>query len=278
MKKVTKNRGEAKNEAPSKVPKKQRWKLVLWVALLLMWVFVSVVASELVVGLIMRAILGAKLTDPVWNGVYAVIAYGLALFLVLWVPPRIGMKWKIDLGEFPIKKIKHIKSTGKKQGQKLSREVLGLHGYLTWTDIGLSVVGYVVATLVAAGLVWVFSLFPWFDAGEAQNTGFTVFMNGGERIIAFLVLVVVAPILEETIFRGWLYGKLRSRLSAPLSILLVSLLFGLMHFQWNVGVNVFALSVVLCVMRELTGTIYAGMLTHMIKNGIAFYLLYVLGM
>ena len=102
-------------------------------------------------------------------------------------------------------------------------------------------------------------------------------MSGGEKIIAFLVLVVAAPIVEEIIFRGWLYGKLRARLNAVVSVLIVSVLFGIMHFQWNVGVNVFALSVVLCILREITGTIYAGILTHMIKNGIAFYLLYVVG-
>ena len=29
---------------------------------------------------------------------------------------------------------------------------------------------------------------------------------------------------------------------------------------------------------EVTGTIYAGILTHMVKNGVAFFLLYVVGM
>ena len=91
--------------------------------------------------------------------------------------------------------------------------------------------------------------------------------------------------MEEVIFRGWLYGKLRQKLSGKtseitgiiISILLVSLLFGIVHMQWNVGVNVFALSVVLCVLREITGTIYSGILVHMLKNGIAFYFLYVAG-
>ena len=100
-----------------------------------------------------------------------------------------------------------------------------------------------------------------------------------------MILVVVAPIAEELIFRGWLYGKLRLLLSSKLSnnasmilsIILVSVLFGMVHMQWNVGVNVFALSVVLCGLREITGTIYAGILAHMLKNGIAFYLLYILG-
>ena len=104
-------------------------------------------------------------------------------------------------------------------------------------------------------------------------------------MVAFIILVVVAPVAEELIFRGWLYGKLRPMLSAKMSdaasmtisIFLVSLLFGIVHMQWNVGVNVFAMSIVLCGLREITGTIYAGILMHMVKNGVAFWLLYILG-
>ena len=63
----------------------------------------------------------------------------------------------------------------------------------------------------------------------------------------------------------------------PIAILLVSALFGAVHLQWNVGVNVFSVSVVLCILRELTGTIYSGIIVHMIKNGVAFFLVYILG-
>ena len=209
----------------------------------------------MVVGLIMGLLLGPEqLNKPVWSGVYSLLSYVIALLLIVLVPPKI------------IKKAKPP-----------TREGLGLKGLPTWTDIGLSPVGYIVSTLLAMGLVWLFSLFPWFNAEQSQATGFSPFMAGGEKIIAFLVLVVLAPIVEEIIFRGWLYGKLRARMSMVPAILIVSVLFGLMHFQWNVGVNVFALSVVLCILREITGTIYAGILTHMIKNGVAFYLLYVVG-
>lgn len=75
--------------------------------------------------------------------------------------------------------------------------------------------------------------------------------------------------------RGWLYGKLRSRLKVPLAILLVSIVFAFLHGQWNVGVGVFVLSLVLCGLREITGTIWSGILLHIISNGIAFYLLYI---
>ena len=92
-----------------------------------------------------------------------------------------------------------------------------------------------------------------------------------------IALVFIAPIAEEIIMRGWLYGKLRSRLPLPLAIVLTSILFGFLHGQWNVGVGVFALSLVLCSLREITGTIWSGILLHILSNGIAFYLLYIGG-
>jgi len=184
----------------------------------------------------------------------SILSYAIAIILLIWLPPKI------------FKKIKPA-----------SRESLGLSGLPTWTDIGLSPVGYVVSILLAMGLTAVFNLFPWFNANEAQNLGYSPYMMGGERVVAFILLVVIAPIAEEIVFRGFLYGKLRIAAPKWLAILIISFLFGLIHFQWNVGISVFAMSVVSCTLREITGTIYAGTLVHMINNGVAFFLVYVLG-
>lgn len=249
---------------------KQRGKTLLTVALMLIWVFCSVVASQLVLGYLLIWVLGAeRLGQPLWSGIYSVASYLLALTLIIIVPTKVNLKWEING--------KKVKAAGEKKLTTTSREQLGLSGTPTWTDIGLAPIAFIASTFGAGVLVTLFQMFSWFNAGEVQDTGFTPYMANGEKIIAFITLVVAAPIVEEIIFRGWLYGKLRSRIKMPLAILLVSLLFAVMHFQWNVGVNVFALSVVLCGLREITGTIYAGILTHMIKNGVAFYLLYVLG-
>lgn len=245
--------------------KPSRLSKVAWVGLLCVWVFSSVIASQFVVGLIMYPILQEKLAEPAWTAVYEVISYVIALTLIILVPPLFGKKLKQkpkDTGSFTV---------------KATREELGLRSTPTWTDIGLSLVGFIASALLAWVLTWIFTLIPGFDAEQAQDVGFSYFLSGGERAIAFLMLVVIAPIVEEIIFRGWLYGKLRARLGMVASILITSALFGLVHMQWNVGVNVFALSVVCCVLREVTGTIYAGILTHMIKNGVAFYLVYVMG-
>lgn len=158
------------------------------------------------------------------------------------------------------------------------RKEMGLKNLPTWTDIGLAPIGYFAYVILAAILFWVFNYFPWFNTSETQNVGLGSLLTNMDGIIAFLRLVIIAPIIEEVIFRGWLYGKLRNcllakfsdRASLIISITVVSLIFGLVHGQWNAGVNMFAMSVVLCGMREITGTIYSGTLMHIIKNGIAF--------
>ena len=246
-----------KIKKPSKkhLSAKEIWRLVGVSLALLIWVAAAIIASEFLLGSLLSLILGPeKFSQPVWTAVYSALSYSLALFLIIFVPWKIFKKWRTD------------------------RKELGLKGFPTWTDIGLAPVGFIVSLLIAALLVAIFSLFPWFNAEEAQDVGFNYLSSGGDRIIAFITLVIVAPIAEEIIFRGWLYGKLRARTNMIVSMLLVSLLFGIIHFQWNVGVNVFAMSIVLCGLREITGTIYSGIIMHMLKNGIAFFLIYVIGM
>ncbi|MBQ3296255.1 CPBP family intramembrane metalloprotease [Candidatus Saccharibacteria bacterium] len=238
--------------------KKQVWAKIFGIILLLGWVFVGLIGTEIIVGLAISWLLPADvLASPVVNATFSVIAYILGLILIVFVPSKVPKVREL------------VKST---------RERLGLKGLPTWTDLGLAPIGYIAAIALAAGLTALFSLFPWFNSSEAQNLGYSIYMQGWERGIAFVELAVFAPMIEELIFRGWLYGNLRIRVPKIVAILLVSLLFGLVHMQWNVGVSVFAMSVVSCTLREITGTIYAGTLLHIINNVVAFYLVYVVGM
>ena len=195
------------------------------------------------------------LESPIVNTLYSIFSYLLAILFIIYLPPKISKKIKPS-----------------------SHESLGLKGLPTWTDIGLAPVGYVICILMAMGIGALFELLPWFDANQAQELGYSPYMMGAERAIAFILLAVIAPIAEEIVFRGFLYGKLRIMVPKWLAIILTSLAFGLIHFQWNVGISVFCMSVVTCILREITGTIYAGMLVHIINNGVAFYLVYVAGL
>jgi membrane protease YdiL (CAAX protease family) len=161
----------------------------------------------------------------------------------------------------------------------ISKQEFGIARSLRWTDLSWGLIGMVVyVALAQLALNIIVALVPTFNVTEAQDVGFTV-VFGWERMLAFTVLVIVAPVVEELLFRGFLYGHLR-KLHAPvwLSVLFVSAVFGFVHGQWNLAVDVFILGVVAALLREKTGTIWPGVVIHMMKNAVAFYLVFVMMM
>ena len=76
--------------------------------------------------------------------------------------------------------------------------------------------------------------------------------------------------VEELVFRGWLYAHLRARFRALPTIVLTGALFGLLHG----GPPGYALSIAISGMiygalREWTGGIVAPTATHILNNTIA---------
>lgn len=235
---------------------------VYFVVFTLVWAALAMTASQLII-YPMAWVLGSKIISPLWTCIYYALTYLLTLFLVIYIPPRL----------FAL--IRKKKQPAADNPLATNSTELGLQQFPTFVDIGLAPIGYVIYIVGANLLTKIMQTFPWFQSDQAQETGFGYFITTGDRLLAILALVVIAPVAEEIVMRGWLYGKLRNRLKAPVAILLVSVLFGLLHGQWNVGVSVFMLSIILCSLREITGTIWSGMLLHILSNGIAFYLLYI---
>lgn len=190
--------------------------------------------------------------DSVYQTIQALVIYVLTLGIAIFVPML----------------YRHTKDFDYKD--------LGLDRLMTWTDIGLAPVTFIVYMIVASAVMnGVVHFIPGFPVDQAQDVGFKAFGTSMDNVLAFITLVVLAPIAEETVFRGYLYGKLNKYIPVVLSAIIVSLLFGLAHWQWNVSVNVFILSLFLCGLRSLTGSIWAGVLVHMLKNGVAYYILFI---
>lgn len=160
-------------------------------------------------------------------------------------------------------------------GKKLTWREMGLWRLPDWRDIGLGIVGILGYLILTTTLLSIAQNIPGFDVDQAQDTGLGMLFSL-DLLMAFLVLVVATPFFEEWIFRGILYGGLRrARMPWWGATLLVSVLFGVAHMQWNVGIDVFALSVVMCILRERTNSIWAGFLLHAAKNFVAFYVTFV---
>ena len=238
------------------IPIKKRrynWRMLLALPL---WVFAAFMVSQLlVVGVLyvldwLHVSPENYMSEAVAQTIIAAVVYALTIGIVLGVPYALRRR-------------------------KTSLETLGLSRLPTWGDIGLSPLAFLAYALLVSVVMAAVTQIPGFPADQAQDVGFKAFGSRFDNLLAFVTLVVVGPIAEEALFRGYLYGKLKGHAPAIVAALITSLLFGIVHMQLNVGVDVFVLSLILCGLRSLTGSIWAGVLVHMIKNAIAYYLLFV---
>lgn len=87
-----------------------------------------------------------------------------------------------------------------------------------------------------------------------------------------VALVAIPAALEEWFFRGYVYGALRKKAGPAATIAITAFLFGLMHFVLNMQVGLVrvlpstVMGVVLGHMRESSGSVWPGMVLHVIHN------------
>lgn len=167
--------------------------------------------------------------------------------------------------------------TSQVQELAFSNQEAKLTGWLEWKDLALGVAGFVMYFFVFLVVSrWLISNVPQIDFNQKQELGIdsSLLYNPQRKILVFALLVVVAPILEEVFFRGYLFGKLRQKATLWLSILITSLLFAVLHGQVNVGIDTFVLSIFACLVVEAKGSLYPAVILHMLKNGLAFWVLF----
>lgn len=157
---------------------------------------------------------------------------------------------------------------------KTSWQDLGYSSKLAWKSLIALPTAIIIYLLLSIVFMMIASQFSGFDQTEVQQTGFKDLTQSYEYIAAFIALVIIAPVVEETLFRGFLHTRMRKLTGRFGAIVIVSALFGAIHLQLNVAVDTFALGLVLGLLREYTGSIYSSIALHMIKNGLAYYLLF----
>lgn len=169
----------------------------------------------------------------------------------------------------------------KKYGQKLTD--LGLTK-LRWQYLWYGLAGVVTYYLLyIISVTLVSQLIPSLDLTQRQNLGFQAPSMPGEYVTAFIMLVILPPIVEELIFRGFMFKGFRSKLVFFPSAILTSVFFAIGHLQfgngtpllWVAGMDTFILSMVMCFVREKTNSLWPSMLMHGLKNLLAFILLYI---
>lgn len=157
---------------------------------------------------------------------------------------------------------------------------------LTWpkakayAQLGKAILVYYSLLLLAGILIQEFTSI---DTNQEQDIGFDK-VSDGQLVFVFISLVILPPIIEELIFRGFLYTRFRKYFSVYGSAVIISILFSIAHLQlgngdaplWTAAIDTFILSMILVWLREKTGSIIPGMGLHAIKNAFAFTVLFLL--
>jgi membrane protease YdiL (CAAX protease family) len=143
----------------------------------------------------------------------------------------------------------------------------GLRPTRFWRAVGWAALGIV--AFVVFLLIWT-AIF-----GEpTQDTAEEVGANESQLalIAAGVLFVVFAPVGEEFFFRGFFYGSLRSKLSPGWAALINGTVFGAIHASTGVSAvpPLIFLGVVLCLIREKTGSLYPCIAIHALNNSLAY--------
>jgi len=104
-------------------------------------------------------------------------------------------------------------------------------------------------------------------AAGARNS-----VTGPAEPVAFaLAGIVVAPLVEELVFRGILYPVVRARMRAPWAVLVSALVFAAMHPVWNwaplIPVTQLLGGIIFAIAYEKTRSLVFPVLFHAIGNG-----------
>lgn len=89
------------------------------------------------------------------------------------------------------------------------------------------------------------------------------------RIAMIAAAVVAAPVIEEFIFRGYLYGVLRRYLGVRFGIVINSILFAGIHLHLPSFAPLFVLAFCLTIAYEATGSLLVPMTMHALFNAIS---------
>lgn len=169
--------------------------------------------------------------------------------------------------------------------RRASLRPLGFQRRPKWADAVNMLIGFAAYFGLYAALSGLLGWLVHLNLNQKQDLVFSASSTTGALplTLAFVSLVLLPPLVEETLFRGFLFQGLRTKMRFVTATVITSALFAVPHMfessggglLWIGGLDTFVLSVVLCNLRERTGSLWPGIGLHALKNALAFASLFI---
>lgn len=136
---------------------------------------------------------------------------------------------------------------------------------LAWSLLLIAPILLVVNASAAGVMEWLKAFWPDL-ASQDSVQAFQKSKDPAARALMIVAAVVVAPLVEETIFRGFIYGVLKRFTDGCFAALCSALLFAVVHFHIGSLLPLTVLALLLCLAYERTGSLLVPMGLHALFN------------
>ncbi len=96
-------------------------------------------------------------------------------------------------------------------------------------------------------------------------------------VVAFFFMAVVAPVCEEVVYRGIAYQGYKRSGTLLQAALCSAMIFAVGHMNFNQAAYAFVIGVMLVLLVEATGSIWASIIYHVVFNGYSVCVMYLAG-
>ena len=209
---------------------------------LLFWMILGVIISTILLG-----ISNLEFEAALYDIIFMVLFYAIISFWIIWKFKSFNVDYGKIVGKFP-------------QGYKWWK-IVGIVFLLIFFSIGTFWLLYYPLSFVTPS--YVNGVLNENDFYTMADTGFPFLYNS----LMVLIAVVIAPVVEEFLFRGIIFQRFAVKWGTTVGILISSFIFGLLHSDI---LGAFVFGIVMSLLYINTKTLLVPIACHMLNNGLAF--------
>ncbi len=206
------------------------------------WIILGLVVSIVVIG-ILNFEFEAALGDTIFMSLF----YAIITIWIIWKFKSFNVDYRKIIGKFP-------------------------QNYKWWQIVGI----VVLLIFFSVGTFWLLYyplsfLAPSYVNGVLNETDFYTMADTASPLLynslVVIIAVLIAPIVEEFLFRGVILQRFAVKWGITAGILISSLIFGLLHSDI---LGAFVFGIVMSLLYINTKTLLVPIACHMLNNGVAF--------
>ena len=148
-----------------------------------------------------------------------------------------------------------------------------------WSQIGwvktMAISIAVIAVILGFSIIYQTYVFPDVELqGDMQRLLAAIPDTTGNTILMFFAIAILAPVVEELVFRGMLQTSLMNHMPPYAAIAIASLIFGAIHFQPYAFPVLALLGAAFGYLYYATGSLRVNIAAHVLNNSAALLLPY----